>query len=129
MQMDSRNFRTGVQPHLCNSNNRSAALCLILIAFWALCPILPAQRQFPVLPNQQPGAKVDKVVLLKMRVEDGKVTADVSDCPLQTVLKELADRTGIIFELRSQESPVYAKCQVQNPPPVPVIFSNPAWNH
>jgi HEAT repeat protein len=44
---------------------------------------------------------------MKMRVEEGKVIADITDTPLQVVLQELADRTGVIFEVRSQEnSPV-----------------------
>jgi HEAT repeat protein len=41
---------------------------------------------------------------MKMRVEEGKITADITDTPLQVVLRELAERTGVIFEVRSQEN-------------------------
>jgi hypothetical protein len=43
---------------------------------------------------------------MKMRVEEGRITADITDTPLQGVLKELAERTGVIFEVRSQENPL-----------------------
>lgn len=42
---------------------------------------------------------------MKMRVEEGNVTADITDSPLQAVLRELAERTGVVFEVRSQENP------------------------
>jgi hypothetical protein len=41
-----------------------------------------------------------------MHVEEGRITADITDCPLQTALMELAERTGIIFEVRGQENPL-----------------------
>jgi len=40
-----------------------------------------------------------------MRVEAGRITAEITNCPLQRVLQELAERTGIIFEIQSQENP------------------------
>lgn len=36
--------------------------------------------------------------------EDGLVTADVTESPLESVLSELAERTGVIFEVRAQEN-------------------------
>ena len=42
-----------------------------------------------------------------MRVEEGKVTADITDTALQVVLQELAERTGLIFEVRSQDKPPF----------------------
>jgi hypothetical protein len=50
-------------------------------------------------PNQLPAVQ-------SMRVEEGRVTAAIVDSPLQNVLRELAERTGIIFEVRSQENPL-----------------------
>ncbi len=41
-----------------------------------------------------------------MRAEGDRITADITDCPLQKALKELADRTGVIFEVRSQDNPL-----------------------
>jgi hypothetical protein len=42
---------------------------------------------------------------LDMRVLEGKITADIVNCPLQKALQEMADRTGIIFEFRSHDNP------------------------
>lgn len=39
-----------------------------------------------------------------MRVEDDHVTAEIRNTPWQRVLEELAARTGIIFEVQSQEN-------------------------
>ncbi len=55
-------------------------------------------------PNAPGQAPVDKPTFMKIRVEEGKITADITEVPLQTVLKELAERTGIIFEVRSQDN-------------------------
>ncbi len=102
--MNSRNFRSGLKGRARGA--QTATFFLALLVLLVACPSLPAQRQFPIPPNQLPGAKIEKVSLLKMRVEEGKVTADITDSPLQTVLRELADRTGIIFEVRSQDNPL-----------------------
>jgi hypothetical protein len=40
-----------------------------------------------------------------MRVEDQSLTAQIRVTPLQQILEELAARTGIIFEIESQENP------------------------
>jgi hypothetical protein len=60
---------------------------------------------FP-LPQPTPGQPaVQKVTsILDMRVMEGNVTADIVNCPLQSALQELADRTGIIFEFRSHDT-------------------------
>ena len=78
------------------------ALGLMISTFSA---VLLAQRIIPVPTPGQPARAPEKVFLLKMRIEEGRVSADITDAPLQTVLKELADRTGIVFEIRSQENP------------------------
>ena len=41
---------------------------------------------------------------MKMRIEDGFVTAEIRATPLQGVLEELADRTGVVFSIQSQEN-------------------------
>jgi hypothetical protein len=41
-----------------------------------------------------------------MRVDDGRVTATITNSPLQKVLQELAERTGVIFEVRSEDNPL-----------------------
>jgi len=71
------------------------------------CDVL-AQRPFPRNPQySRPAApQPPKPEVLKMRVIDGAVTAEISDSPLRNVLKELAERTGIIFEVRSEPNPL-----------------------
>ena len=59
-------------------------------------PEIPPQGQ-----QQQPNPAA-----MKMRVVDGKVIAEITGTPLQTVLQELAERTGIIFEIRTQDNPL-----------------------
>lgn len=87
------------------------------LAFLALLLVVPysaaqrAQRerqplQFPAPAQQKAAAGKQRPAVLKMRVEEGRVIADISDCPMQTVLQELADRTGIIFEVRSEQNPL-----------------------
>lgn len=45
-----------------------------------------------------------KPITLSIRIIDGKVTAEIANCPLHTALQDLADRTGIIFEARSDDN-------------------------
>src|SRR5512138_95524 len=57
-------------------------------------------------PSRQADAKIQIPAVLKIRLTDGKVFADISASPLQNVLQELADRTGIIFEVRNEPNPL-----------------------
>jgi len=90
----------------------SKRTCILTgLAILVLCSGLPAQRQFPPpLPSQRsrtspiPEQQQNKG-MMKLRVEEGKITADIIDTPLQTVLRELAERTGVIFEIRTQDNP------------------------
>lgn len=102
--MNSGYFRMAMDVRY-RGGGRTVGFFLVPLVVFLSCPGLVAQRVFPP-SNQPPGAKVEKVTLLKMRVEDGRITADITDSPFQTVLQELADRTGVIFEARSQENPL-----------------------
>jgi hypothetical protein len=84
---------------------RSFLTCFLGLFFF--CAPLFAQRpQFP-FPAQTPGTPPgQKPAVLKMRVNEGLVTAEITDCPMQNVLKEMAERTGVIFEVRSQDNPL-----------------------
>jgi hypothetical protein len=85
--------------------NRTRPL-LALVAIFFLCSNLPGQvSQFPPSYRPQPGAKVEQTFVLKLRVEEDKVTADISNTPMQTVLAELAERSGVIFEVRNLDNP------------------------
>ncbi len=94
------------------NNQRTAARCLIVLCLMVLLmPVWgssqPPQRTFqrrnqPAMPAQpQP----TKPAIINIRVEGNRVTADISDAPLQDVLQEFADRTGIIFEIRTHDNP------------------------
>lgn len=78
---------------------------MFLAAILIVCPVVRSQSrifsQYP--PGQQPGQNT--ATFMKMRVEEGRVTADITDAPMQNVLRELSERTGVIFEVRSQDNP------------------------
>jgi hypothetical protein len=67
------------------------------------------QRQ--VRPREIPGAMIPAPKQptgpssMKLRVEEGIVTAEIRNTPLQKVLEEFAARTGIVFEVQTQEDP------------------------
>ncbi len=86
------------------SSIHSTFFCLILLGPLALCSTLLAQR-LPSRPTPPP-IQPQRPAVVKIRVEADKVTADITDCPLQKALEELANRTGIIFEVRGQDNPL-----------------------
>jgi type II secretory pathway component GspD/PulD (secretin) len=88
------------------NGNRAVACGLVLFGILFGCSILPAQRPY-VRGTQYPNPgqpQAPKPFVLDMLVVEGRVTANITNCPLQTVLQELADRTGILFEVRSQDN-------------------------
>jgi acylphosphatase len=60
-------------------------------------PQLPPRAQ----PNPNPAATPG---VMKMRVDEGRVTGEIQAVPIQQVLEELAARTGIVFEVPAQEN-------------------------
>ena len=92
------------------NRNHWRAFSLLRLGMLVLLSAIPAdgafqqRRPFPP-PAQNPPANQLPAVL-SIRLDDGRVTANISNSPLQTVLKDLAERTGIIFEVRSQEDPL-----------------------
>jgi hypothetical protein len=80
-------------------------LTVILIVYSNSLGLMREPLQFSHAGRQPQGSKPEKFTALKMRVEEGRITADISDTPLQDVLRELAERTGIVFEVRSQDNP------------------------
>jgi len=87
--------------------NQSRTFCLTLLAVLVLSAPIPAQRtRSPIAQKQRPVKPEDSVpAVLTMRVDDDTITADISNSPLQKVLQELAERTGIIFEVRGEDNP------------------------
>jgi hypothetical protein len=43
---------------------------------------------------------------MRVRLEEDQFTAEIRATPLQKVLHEVADRTGVIFEVQSQDNPL-----------------------
>lgn len=88
--------------------NLWAIIRLFLLAMAFTCPVVLAQgrsvqrSRVPVVRGRQ--AEKQAPAVLKMRVEEGTVTAEISNCPLHRALQELAERTGIIFEVRDPDS-------------------------
>ncbi len=82
-------------------------LCLeILVLLAAFSPFGFALQRRPMRPPTVPGPPSSRLpAVLSLRLENGRVTAAIANSPLQTVLKDFADRTGIIFEVRSEDNP------------------------
>jgi hypothetical protein len=78
-----------------------------ILALLVAIPVQGAvfQRRTAATPEPQ-SAVLGLPAVLNLRLENGRVTATIANCPVQKALQELADRTGIIFEVRSQENPL-----------------------
>jgi hypothetical protein len=76
---------------------RMVVFFLGLLVFYFYSTASAQRLGLPVQP-------VNKPVTLKIHVDEAGVTANIVNCPMQTVLKELAERTGIIFEVRTQDN-------------------------
>jgi hypothetical protein len=74
-------------------------LCVFGMLVAASASALQVGRPLP--PQPQPTGPA----YMKIRVEGDEVTADIRNTPLQQVLAELAARTGVVFEIQSQENP------------------------
>jgi hypothetical protein len=91
------------------NKNQWRAFRLLRLGFLVLFTAIPAQGspfQRSPFPASGPDAQGQKPKILTIRLDEGTITADIVDAPLQDVLRELAARTGIIFEVRSQENPL-----------------------
>jgi hypothetical protein len=98
-----------MKRHFPNRNHWRAYYLLrfgVLVLFTAM-PAQGAPFQQPRSPMPVSGMQqLQKPAVLRMRVDEGMITATIVDSPLQNVLADLAARTGIIFEVRSQENPL-----------------------
>ncbi len=89
--------------------------CIMVLAISAAWPqgrkVPPARPGYPQgLPGFGPSRipAVNQPVVpayMKIRVEGDRVTADIRSTPLQQVLEEFANRTGLVFEVQTQENP------------------------
>jgi hypothetical protein len=88
---------------------RTSTLSLFFFCILLAISSGQSQNQFPRpsrFPNQFEVKSPIIPAVLKMRVIEGQVFADITASPLQTVLQELADRTGILFEVQSHYNPL-----------------------
>jgi hypothetical protein len=78
---------------------------LVGAGLFSLC--LAAFGQFPKPAGQVPETESPPSVpaVIKIRVEGESVTAEIRNAPLQQVLEELAARSGVIFEIQTQQNP------------------------
>jgi hypothetical protein len=87
----------------------AGSVCLMMVALLSISIAGSAQTrrstplQFPV-PDSSSSQNQTPMVL-KMSVNDGRITAEIVNAPQQTVLEDLAARTGIIFEVRTHDNP------------------------
>jgi hypothetical protein len=92
------------------NKNQWRAFRLLRFGMLVLFTAIPAQGwqiQRPPFGMPSPDTQQNlKPKTLTIRLEEGRITADIVEAPLQDVLAELAARTGIIFEIRSQENPL-----------------------
>jgi hypothetical protein len=78
----------------------------VLVLFSAI-PAQGAAFQRPQFPTPIPQTQQpQKPAVLRVRVDEDRITATIVESPLQNVLEDLAARTGVIFEVRSQENPL-----------------------
>jgi hypothetical protein len=112
-----------------NREGTKINLLLITLSILILCSSVPAQRgggrgypqnmpntpNSPNMPGPQPPSQPQRPTqpqaqqpqqpyVLRLHVDETGVMAEILNCPLQTVLQELAARTGIIFEIRTQDN-------------------------
>ncbi len=76
----------------------SIFLLVVSAPVWAQGRPLRPPNQMPI----PPGPPVP--TSMKLRVEEGWVTAEIQNTPLQQVLEELAARSGVVFEVPVQEN-------------------------
>ncbi len=92
-------------PHV-----RFRRVCLCPVFFLGmLAGVLPCfaqggrmNRPAPVIQPNRP----TEPPMMRMRLEGQELTAEIRVTPLQQVLAELAQRTGIVFEIESQDDPL-----------------------
>jgi hypothetical protein len=83
-----------------------------LLAFWIILPVCPeamAQGLKRPTPNPFPqapqSAQINTAMLsrhMKIRYDQELVIAEIRNMPIQSVMEELAARTGVVFEVYSQ---------------------------
>jgi hypothetical protein len=71
----------------------------------SLNPAALAQFSRPMRQAPDAADPPSSQVTLKIRVESDQVTAEIRNAPLQWVLEELAARSGVIFEIQTQQNP------------------------
>jgi hypothetical protein len=95
-----------MNPFKCHSHHRFSILILCITGLFSLS--MTALGQLPRPAGQAPDAAIppSAPIILKIRVEGNEVTAEIRNAPLQQVLEELAARSGVVFEIQTQQDPI-----------------------
>jgi len=84
-------------------------LIFVACAVFLTSESAPAQVQRVVTQRTATAPKSTAPAFIKIRVVDGRVSAEIRNAPLQDVLEELAARSGIVFEIQTQQNPVVSQ--------------------
>ena len=92
------------------NRDRGKVVRLLRCGLLLLCTALPvsavqAQRRQSPVPGAGPQT-LPKPGELHISADHGRITATIVDTPMHSALAELADRTGVVFEVRSQANPL-----------------------
>jgi len=78
---------------------------LLLAALAAAAPLFGQVVRPPRVPPITQPTRPAEPGFMRMRVEGQELTAQIQNMPLQRILDDLAARTGVVFEIESQENP------------------------
>jgi hypothetical protein len=68
-----------------------------------------AQAQRAVTATPENAKQSSTPAIIKIRVADGRVSAEIRNAPLQDVLEEMAARSGVVFEIQTQQNPMVSQ--------------------
>jgi len=93
-----------IGKHACACRRFLGAVLWLGMMTVALPSFGQAARPQRVPPNLQLN-RPEEPASMRLRLDGGGLTAQIRATPLQQVLEELAARTGVVFEIESQENP------------------------
>lgn len=95
-----------------SKKRRTHEYSILILFIGALCslnPSVPAQTQRTGVGIREAANQASTPAVIKINVVEGKVTAEIRNAPLQSVLEELAARSGVVFEIQTQQNPLVSQ--------------------
>ena len=95
-----------------SGHHRPRAFDIVMLAVAAIFPMQTpafAKAQLAVPATTGSAKQTATPPVIRIRVAEGRVTAEIRNAPLQDVLEELAARSGVIFEIQTQQNPVISQ--------------------